>query len=285
VTNNSSSAPLEKTAAVLRMNPSGSAVTTNPFYNAKNTGTKRVRNYIYGYGIRNSFGIDIDPVTGTLWETENGPNSFDEINRITPGFNGGWTTILGPTSRNGKDPAKLVSFGERAHYEDPKFSWLNPVAPTDAFFMPNARLGSKYKNDLFVATYKGGNILHFDLSPSRKTLALAGVLGDQVADNSADHLFAEQESVLFASGFGRLTDLVAGPGGMYALSYDRGIIYRITTDTTGSASISALGVLAPEPNTIWMIIALCLPLKWRARRRGVATFGRLGRNQRRARDC
>ena len=29
-------------------------------------------NLYYAYGIRNSFGIDFDPVTGKLWETENG---------------------------------------------------------------------------------------------------------------------------------------------------------------------------------------------------------------------
>ena len=128
--------------AILRVNPSGSSVTTNPFYSTKNTGKKRARNDIFAYGIRNSFGLAFDPVSSSLWETENGPASFDEVNRITPGFNGGWESILGPTSRNGADPSTLVSLGDRAHYADPKFSWANPVAPTAAFFMPTARLGS-----------------------------------------------------------------------------------------------------------------------------------------------
>ena len=46
-------------------------------------------NKYYAYGIRNSFGIDFDPVTGNLWDTENGPNYGDEINLVEPGFNGG----------------------------------------------------------------------------------------------------------------------------------------------------------------------------------------------------
>ena len=44
----------------------------------------------YAYGIRNSFGIGFDPVTGRLWDTENGPGFGDEINFVPPGFNSGW---------------------------------------------------------------------------------------------------------------------------------------------------------------------------------------------------
>src|SRR6185503_5784112 len=44
----------------------------------------------YAYGIRNSFGIDFDPITQKLWDTENGPNYGDEINLVEPGFNSGW---------------------------------------------------------------------------------------------------------------------------------------------------------------------------------------------------
>jgi hypothetical protein len=46
-----------------------------------------------GYGLRNSFGIDFDPITSKLWDTENGPNYGDEINLVEPGFNGGWTKV------------------------------------------------------------------------------------------------------------------------------------------------------------------------------------------------
>ena len=52
-------------------------------------------NLYYAYGIRNSFGIDFDPVTGDLWDTENGPNYGDEINLVKPGFNSGWNKVQG----------------------------------------------------------------------------------------------------------------------------------------------------------------------------------------------
>src|SRR5215212_7823756 len=52
-------------------------------------------NKYYAYGIKNSFGIGFDPVTGKLWDTENGPTFGDEINLVEPGFNGGWAKIQG----------------------------------------------------------------------------------------------------------------------------------------------------------------------------------------------
>src|SRR5581483_4542684 len=110
ITINHNNHTLNRIGAILRVNSSGSSVTTNPFYSA---GKASAANDIFAYGIRNTFGMDFDPVSGSLWETENGPSSFDEMNRITPGFNGGWESILGPTSRNGKDPSTLVSLGAR----------------------------------------------------------------------------------------------------------------------------------------------------------------------------
>ena len=47
----------------------------------------------YAYGIRNSFGIDFDPLTRNLWDTENGPTYGDEINLVEPGFNSSWRKV------------------------------------------------------------------------------------------------------------------------------------------------------------------------------------------------
>ena len=52
-------------------------------------------NRYFAYGIKNSFGIDFDPLTGNLWDTENGPDYGDEINLVEPGFNSGWKKIHG----------------------------------------------------------------------------------------------------------------------------------------------------------------------------------------------
>ena len=39
--------------------------------------------------------MDFDPVTGKLWDTENGPQFGDEINMIEPGFNSGSDMVYG----------------------------------------------------------------------------------------------------------------------------------------------------------------------------------------------
>ncbi len=56
--------------------------------------TGKVDTY-FAYGIRNSFGMDFDPITGKLWLSENGVYTNDEINLIESGFNGGWKDITG----------------------------------------------------------------------------------------------------------------------------------------------------------------------------------------------
>jgi glucose/arabinose dehydrogenase len=38
--------------------------------------------------LKKIFGLDFDPLTGNLWDTENGPRSYDEINLVRPGFKG-----------------------------------------------------------------------------------------------------------------------------------------------------------------------------------------------------
>ena len=64
-------------------------------------GKKYPLNLYYAYGIRNGFGMDFDPLTGNLWDTENGPNFGDEINLVEPGFNSGWKKVQGIWKVNG----------------------------------------------------------------------------------------------------------------------------------------------------------------------------------------
>ena len=106
----------ELTGKVLRISPvDGSAAPDNPFV----SNGENVSKY-YAYGIRNSFGIDFDPVTGNLWDTENGPIRFDEINLVRPGFNSGYYKVMGPISLSGKTEVDLFNL-PGSHYADPVF--------------------------------------------------------------------------------------------------------------------------------------------------------------------
>src|SRR5215207_8198164 len=83
-------------------------------------------NLYYAYGIRNSFGINFDPITSNLWDTENGPGYGDEINLVEPGFNSGWVQAQGMSFDKVDDDFNnddLVNFGRRGTYSDPELEW------------------------------------------------------------------------------------------------------------------------------------------------------------------
>ena len=192
-------------------------------------------NLYYAYGIRNSFGIDFDPVTGNLWDTENGPGFGDEINLVKPGFNSGWAKMQGIWEvKRGNEgnivlypPNSLVDFGGKGNYSLPKFVWNSTVAPTAAKFLSSDKLGTQYKNDLFIGDGNNGNIYHFDLNNDRTELVLQGPLADKVASN-----ISENQDIIWGKGFGIITDIQVGPDGyLYILSInlpqERGTIFRI----------------------------------------------------------
>jgi glucose/arabinose dehydrogenase len=81
----------DDTSVIIRITENGSSVTDKPFFNGSN---ERMQKY-YAYGIRNSFSLAVDPINGLLWDTENGPDSYDDINIVYPGFNSGWNKIMG----------------------------------------------------------------------------------------------------------------------------------------------------------------------------------------------
>jgi glucose/arabinose dehydrogenase len=188
-------------------------------------------NLYYAYGIRNSFGIDFDPVTGKLWDTENGPGFGDEINLVEPGFNSGWNEVQGIWPRKGGpsediilNPDDLLEFGGKVKYSAPEFIWgENIVGPTALKFLNSDKLGKQYQNDIFVGDVHNGRIYHFELNEARTGLVLEEPLDDKVADDDG-----ENEDIVFGEGFGSISDLEVGPDGyLYVVSIGLGGIYRI----------------------------------------------------------
>lgn len=177
----------------------------------------------FAYGIRNSFGMDFDPITGKLWLSENGVYTNDEINLIESGFNGGWKDLTG-LAPSGFNNSGLVSFSGTGKYNDPKFVWNQTVAPTALLFLNSDRFGPAYKNDMFVGDYQFGRIYHFELNSERNGLQLNGTLADKVANSDP-----ELQNTIFGEGFGVPTDLEIGPDGMlYISSLRDGAVYRIS---------------------------------------------------------
>ena len=112
---------------------------------------------------------------------------------------------------------------------------INP-APTAITFLNSDKLGEQYENDMFLGNVRQGRIFNFDLSDDRTELVLDSPLDDKVADNSD-----ESEDVIFAHGFGTITDLEVGPddGYLYVVSLDQGQIYRIVSTDNGDGTSGA----------------------------------------------
>jgi glucose/arabinose dehydrogenase len=188
-------------------------------------------NKFYAYGIRNSYGMDFDPVTGNLWDTENGPSYGDEINLVEPGFNSGWKVLQGIWQADNDfvegdqmlTPMNLTDFDGRGKYSHPEFIWEHAVGPTALKFLNSDKLGKEYENDMFVGDVNNGNLYHYDLDAQRRELLLDKGLDDKIVNNKS-----ELSRVMVGSGFGGISDLEVGPDGyLYVVSIGLGSIYKI----------------------------------------------------------
>jgi len=210
------------TGGILRITQDGRIAPNPPL------GATTPLNIYYAYGIRNGFGIDFDPLTGTLWDTENGPSFGDEINLVKPGFNSGWVKIQGfaKDQRAGKaDPNKdLVSLGGKGIYSDPKFVWTPPVAPTALKFLNSDRMGKQYQNTMVVGDVLTGNLYNFKLNAQRNGLILSGASESGITNSQGQ---SAQGGIVLGKGFGLITDIQVSPDGyLYILGYG-GTVYKV----------------------------------------------------------
>jgi aldose sugar dehydrogenase len=254
---------------ILRLNDDGSTPTDNPFHEAGaeiggEVGDNIQR--IYSYGIRNSFGMAVDPRSGNLWQQENGEDAFDELNRVEAGQNSGWIQFAGPADRIDDyreiettslhhedfpnlqqfrwDPQLIAATTAEARsrlfelpgsvYSDPEFSWKYVLAPAAIGFQTGRSLGPQYDGDLFVGFSTtdtlDGPLFRFDLTGNRQKIAVDDRrLNDLVADNTTFHEMTESESLVFGTGFGVVTDIETGPNGsLFVVSLDQGAVYAIS---------------------------------------------------------
>jgi glucose/arabinose dehydrogenase len=252
------------TGVIIRLNDDGTTPSDNPFRAAGAAiGGQAGANIqkVFAYGIRNSFGMAFDPVSGALWEQENGDDTFDELNRVEPGMNGGWIQIMGPVDRVAQFKSIEVNeFGRNlqqirwppsniadtpgealsrlfklpgSRYSDPEFSWKYAVPPAGIGFLSSRALGPQFEGDLFVGAATpltaGGYLFRFNLTGNRQKIATDDPrLEDRVADNTTKHDITESESLLIGRDFGVLTDIQTGPNGnLFVVSISTGTIYEI----------------------------------------------------------
>jgi glucose/arabinose dehydrogenase len=228
--NNNNNKDLTDSSVIIRINSTdGSAPPDNPFASIKDAfPASQVEKY-YGYGIRNSFGLAIDPVTNNLWDTENGDKDFDEINLVQPGFNSGWKKLMEPISQSDITEDDLVKLAG-SKYAGLVFSWKPSLGVTDIEFFDSKNFGDTYENNVFVGDINNGNVYYFKVNGSRTGLEFnnSDIKTDLVANNK------EKDELVWGSGFKGITDLETGPdGNLYVLTFDEsrngeGKIYRIS---------------------------------------------------------
>jgi aldose sugar dehydrogenase len=138
---------------VLRMTRDGDPAPGNPFAGKR----------IWSFGHRNSFGMAFDPATGRLWETENGPECNDELNRIVKGGNFAW----GPNENcNGQSPQDTNNSGPSPRHLP--LRWYTPtIAPTGIVFCHQCGLGSGSEGRMFFGAYNTHEIRRLTLTSNR----------------------------------------------------------------------------------------------------------------------
>ncbi len=205
----------DDTGVILKVNPlDGSASANNPLVAS---GEEAGR--YYAYGIRNSYGFDFDPLTGKLWDAENGEDVYDEINLVEPGFNSGWKSVMGPMSTNpGVSQSDLVNI-PGSYYADPVFSWAESRGITDIEFLNSTAFGSKYENGIFVGDITSGTLYYFQPNADRTGISLENdpLLSDLVADSDD-----EMSGITLGTGFAGIVEIETSPdGNLHMLTYDR----------------------------------------------------------------
>jgi aldose sugar dehydrogenase len=236
----------DDTGIILRVNPAdGSPSAGNPLSSEPADPLSKY----YAYGIRNSFGIDFDPVTGKLWDAENGEDVFDEINLVEPGFNSGWKTVMGPiTANTGVSESNLVNI-PGSQYADPVFSWAESRGVTDIEFFNSTAFGPSYENGIFVGDVTSGTLFYFEPNADRTGINLANdpLLSDLIADSDD-----EISAVTFGTGFTGISDIETGlDGNLYILTFDRetegrGSLYRVLP--AAEAATTTAGAPPPAPS-------------------------------------
>lgn len=245
---------------ILRLNDDGTIPEDNPFAaaatpEAGGVGENLAR--IWAYGIRNSFGLAVHPTTGALWQTENGDDSWDEVNVFPAGSNSGWIQLIGPPERfdeykelevaseDGLDnpdfpPDQLAGSAEEAQqrmvqldgssYVPPVFSWKYPVAVTSIAFVTGDELGETSANTAWLGTVLTDGLYRYPLAADGSGFDFGDDqgLGDKVDDNTAKGDLGESADYVVGTGFGVVTHIVQGPDGLlYAVSLTGGAVYRI----------------------------------------------------------
>jgi aldose sugar dehydrogenase len=133
---------------ILRLTDEGKVPPDNPF-----VGRADARPEIFTMGHRTFLRMAKHPITGAIWQIENGPNGGDEVNVLVPGANYGWPLISLGRSYPGPWQGPFTKEG----FRDPVIYWMPAIAVSSITFYTGDKL-PKWKGDVFVSGMRYGEI-------------------------------------------------------------------------------------------------------------------------------
>jgi len=141
--------PNDIAGKILRLKDDGTVPPDNPF-----VGRPGYRPEVFTLGHRSNVGIEVNPQTGAIWTTENGPNGGDEINVLIAGRNYGWPVV----SYGRNYPGPWVSEVQwRASMEQPLLFWMPSIAASGIVFYTGDKFPA-WKGNVFVGGMRTGEI-------------------------------------------------------------------------------------------------------------------------------
>ena len=134
---------------LLRLRDDGAVPPDNPF-----VGRAGFKPEIYTMGHRNQLGLAVNPSTGQIWASEQGPNGGDEVNIIQAGKNYGWPVISYGRSYPGPRVSEKPS---QDGMEQPVVVWIPSIALSGETFYTGDKFPG-WKNNLFVGGLRQGEM-------------------------------------------------------------------------------------------------------------------------------
>lgn len=135
---------------ILRLTDEGKVPADNPFVDVPGAKPE-----VFTYGHRTTLGLAMHPITGEMWQNENGPNGGDELNLLKPGANYGWPLVsLGRTYQGPWHSDRFQGEG----FEDPVVYWTPSIAVSGLTFYTGDALPA-WKGDVFVGSLRTGEII------------------------------------------------------------------------------------------------------------------------------
>ncbi|HET9479133.1 MAG TPA: PQQ-dependent sugar dehydrogenase [Pyrinomonadaceae bacterium] len=137
----------------LRLNDDGTVPQDNPF-----VGQQNARPEIWSYGHRNAQGMDWQPGSGLIFQTEHGPSGFDgpeggdEVNIVERGKNYGWPLVHHKENRSGLEP--------------PLLEYTPACAPASGMFY-SATVFPQFKENFFFGCLRGERLIRVELDGRR----------------------------------------------------------------------------------------------------------------------